>query len=93
MAPEKILYASNQKSRGKVHRVTGHTARQPRDQYRVLCGWHITKSTSLVYYSPRMKYGVLCRKCFPCGLADLKNEDKETIDEFPDEQRQVTAVT
>lgn len=86
MAPEKIFYASNEKPRGKVHRVRGDAARRPRDRPSVSCGWRITKSTSLVYYSPRMKYGDLCRKCFPRGMADLKDDDKETIEEFVDEQ-------
>ena len=59
-------YAVNNKAHGKVHRVTAATARLPHHKQRVACGWPILRSTSIVYYSRRLKFCTrFCLKCFP----------------------------
>jgi hypothetical protein len=68
LAPPAVMttiYAVNNRARGKVHRVTAETARLPPHQQRVACGWHLKRSTSIVYYARRLKWGTCCLKCFP----------------------------
>ena len=78
-AAPKIAFASNGKTKGKVHRVLGRS----RDRCRVACGWRIRKSTSLVYCgmaTGKLIYGTLCMRCFPRGEKPAADEtDRDAI--------------
>jgi hypothetical protein len=84
MASKRIVYAMNCKSQGRVHRVTHGTAKLPRDRQLVHCGWRITKSVSLVYYSFSLKWGTFCKRCFPDGgsSGDEQRESGDAIEQF-----------
>lgn len=75
----RTVYAANSKAKGKVHRVTADTARLPHHQQRVACGWRIKQSTSIVYYSRRLKWGTFCRKCFPNDGMEPNGEGVEQL--------------
>jgi len=84
-----VVYAVNTKVKGKTHLVTPETARLARDRQRVRCGWRITRATSMVYYSSRLKWATFCRKCFPYSAAAPKSEDKdivEDVEQFAEEE-------
>lgn len=81
----KIAFASNGKTKGKVHRVLGRS----RDRCHVACGWRITRSTSLVYCgmaTGKMIYGPLCMKCFPRGVTmpAADETDRDAIGGYTD---------
>lgn len=79
-----ILFAVNTKAKGKIHRVTIETSRQPRQRQRIQCGWRMKKSTSVVYICPRVKWGDLCQKCFPVVQTGREKQkgDPEKIEQF-----------
>ena len=78
----KVAYVVNCKAQGKVHLVVALNC--SRQEHRVRCGWHILKSRSRVYNCRKLKWGELCRKCFPAstGADDfVKPSETEPIEE------------
>ena len=73
------LFAVNAKPKGKVHRVSKDTAHLPPSQHRLRCGWHVTRSTSLVYKCSRVAKREFCLKCFP-EVAGMN--DRQKIEEL-----------
>ena len=72
-------YIVNSKSNGKVHlSITDDKGKQ-----RLKCGWRISKTVSLVFGCHGIKYGELCKKCFP-PKENPKEHDAEQIEQYDD---------
>ena len=73
-------FVVNAREGGRCHLVVGSAMELPRPFRKTICGWRFGSAVSLSA-SKSVKWGLLCRKCFPAVVAhDASHSPIEDVD-------------